>query len=138
MKVRDLIKRALKYLGVVNGSDPVPGEDFADALIELNLMVTEFSTIRGLTLDFELPDAGLAGDMEMVFPVGFHGGLAAMLAERLAPEYGGNIAQNTLQMAVSCWGQLQMEYHEVAVSSANLTLSRHTLEGTRGVYNTDA
>lgn len=136
MKVRDLIRRSLKYLGAVSGADPVPSEDLADALDELNMMVSELATTRGLTLDFVVAELAAADDM--IFPAGFHGGLAAMLAERLAPEYGGNIAQKTLEMAASCWGQLAMEYHVIPVSEPNLTISRHTLDGTRGVYNNDA
>lgn len=136
MKVRDLIRRSLKYVGAVSGSDPVPSEELADALLELNMMVSELATVRGLTLDFGVDE--LAPANEMIFPAGFHGGLAAMLAERLAPEYGGTIAQNTLQMAASCWASLAMEYHEVPVSEPNLTISRHTLDGQRGVYNNDA
>lgn len=136
MKVRDLIRRSLKYLGAVSGADPVPSEDLADALDELNMMVAELATTRGLTLDFEVEELQPADDM--IFPAGFHGGLAAMLAERLAPEYGGTIAQKTLELAASCWASLAMEYHEIPVSEPNLTISRHTQDGTRGVYNNDA
>lgn len=132
MKTSALIRRALKYLGAVSGADPVPSEDFTDALTEFNLMLAELDTVRGLTLGFMIP--ALTGTEEAPFPAGFHAGLAAMLAVRLAPEYGGQIAAQTISEADQCWSRLAMNYHVVPSSSDNQTLTEHTLGGSRDVF----
>jgi hypothetical protein len=132
MKTSTLIRRALKYLGAVSGADPVPAEDFADALAEYNIMLSELKTVRGLTIPFAVP--AQTGAEDCPFPEGFQGGLAAMLAVRLAPEYGGQIAAETVSQADQCWARLAMEYHVIPSSSDNLTLTNYTLRGTRSVF----
>jgi len=102
---REIIASALLLIGVIPSRAEVPNEEAADALRALNSMMFAWKR-KGLTYEHTALTVGATFPL----PERLHDGVVAMLAERLAPEYGVRIADKLKMEAADGRTMVNAEY----------------------------
>lgn len=82
MKTREIVSLAHRKLGIQAATRPLTGEQMADGVTALNLMLHSFKT-RGV----DLAHVDLEADDDFTMPPEFREGVVYLLAERLSPDY---------------------------------------------------
>jgi len=125
--MRSIVEGALKILRVQNPRSPVDAISNTEGLTALNRMmhawkakgVDTFHTTLGSTDDFPLHESHEQGTI-------------ALLAARLAQDYGLQLHESIAKDAMDGWGSLQAEFMESApkaVFDAGLTETTHLRGG---------
>lgn len=97
----DIVKRALKRLGIVAPGEDVDAADASDGNAALNAMIAAWQN-HGIDIAPDVPIASRHED-----------GMVALLAVRLAPDYGKTVSADIRAEADRGWSGLLAEYHRV-------------------------
>lgn len=103
--VHDIVKGALRKLGLVDIAEEPDAEEAADALTAFNEMVASWE-FKGLHTGV----GELAETDELPFNAGHAGGIKALLAVYIAPGYGKSVSAETQMQAAEAWQALQSDY----------------------------
>lgn len=102
---RDIVKRALRQIGMLaSGEDPA-SEDANDVLAALNGMLSGW-TMDGIRMN--LPELALTDTVAL--PAGHIDGICFNLAITIAPEFGANVSPALATLADRGKQQLQRAY----------------------------
>ena len=106
MTVNDLIRRAMRSLGILNHAEDPTTEEAADALQTLNDMLNAW-IYEGMDLELQ---ADMALTDTLPFPDDHAAAFRYALAVELAPEYGVQPPPAVLAMAASYKSALKTRY----------------------------
>ncbi len=102
---RDIVKGALKSIGVTAGDEEPSAEDMADGLTSLNDMIASWA-MKGIHTGAPI----LAENDPFPFEDGHVAGVKAMLAEYVADDYGKTVPPNIAKRAVRGWQAIYADY----------------------------
>lgn len=123
-----IAERALKRLSIVQGGASAAAQDVTDATEALNAMVNGWEA-DGVNVSLPIDDR-------------FEQGVVAMLAVRLAEDYGRPVGEVLARDARSGWQQIQAHYISAPAVSFDYALtrtpSRIYLDGQFGINGTQA
>lgn len=129
---REIIASALLLIGVIPSRAEVPNEEAADALRALNNMMFAWKR-KGLTYEHTALTVGATFPL----PESLHDGVIAMLAERLAPEYGVRITDKLKLEAADGRTLVNAQYWGTVATITDVPGSRSPQAGTQS-YETPA
>lgn len=108
MTALDVIKRALRMLGVVDANEAPEAEDAQDGLDLLNALFAEWRGADIMVPDFEVE----APDSELTISLADKEAVAHQLAKRISPEYGTTLSPEAQDSLREAWNRFMLRYFQ--------------------------
>ena len=108
MTASDIIRRAMRLIGVLDANEAVEASESADALDTLNALFAEW---RGSGIP--VPDYGVElPGTELTLDLADREAVAYKLAMRISPEFGTSLSPEARESMNESWGRLQLRYFQ--------------------------
>lgn len=104
----DIIRRAMRIAGIIDGEQAMQATDAQDALDTLNAMLAEWHVARIGLPDYELPTLATA----LASDAADRDAIAYALALRISPEYGAELSGAAIAQGQQSMNLLRLRYFQ--------------------------
>lgn len=108
MTASDIIRRAMRLIGVLDANEAVEAADSADALDTLNALFAEWRGADILVPDYDVAIPGT----ELTLDLADREAVAYKLAMRISPEYGTSMSAEARESMDEAWSRLRLRYFQ--------------------------
>lgn len=108
MTASDILRRAMRLIGILDAAEAVEAEDSADALDTLNALFAEWRGSGIPVPDYlvEIPAT------ELTLDLADREAVAYQLAMRISPEYGASMSSEARASMEESWRRMQLRYFQ--------------------------
>lgn len=108
MTAAEVIRRALRMIGVLDAAETPEAEDVEDALDILRALFAEWRGMDLMVPDYAVPSPAT----ELTIDLADREAVAYQLALRLAPDYGAQLSPEAREAREESWRRFQMRYFQ--------------------------